>query len=80
MPDGKIAKNRHFIPKLGDKYYYVGIDGNPIHKEFSEELLDEMNCYLGNCFRSRGTAVADSAEMLKRINEVGKTLRRNELR
>ena len=56
-----------FKPKVGNRYYHINILGDPIHEEFKGHYntFDCLNRAIGNCFRTKESALAHKEEILK---------------
>lgn len=56
-----------FKPKVGNWYYHINILGNPVHGEFkgNYNTFDCLNRAIGNCFRTKESALAHKEEILK---------------
>ena len=70
-----------FIPYGGQAYYYVDTDGSVYRTCFFESfgtIESQLKVAMGNCFKTRGQAVANADIILKRLKkatELLKTLR-----
>lgn len=59
-------KKRPFKPKVGETYFYVDTDGVIIGAMFMRHrILDILNRYTGNCFRTKESAEAHREKILK---------------
>ena len=57
-----------FKPKVGHRYYYVNISGEPIYEEFKKfNTFDHLNRAMGNCFRTKEAAQIHKEEILKML-------------
>lgn len=57
-----------FKPKVGNRYYYVNISGEPIYEEFKKfNTFDHLNRAMGNCFRTKEAAQIHKEEILKML-------------
>lgn len=57
-----------FKPKVGNRYYYINISGEPIYEEFKKfNTFDHLNRAMGNCFRTKEAAQIHKEEILKML-------------
>ena len=57
-----------FKPKVGNRYYYVNISGEPIYEEFKKfNTFDQLNRAMANCFRTKEAAQIHKEEILKML-------------
>lgn len=61
-----------FKPKIGDKYWWVEVDGK-VCSDISERgcMFDCMAMAIGNCFRTKESAEAHKEEILKILKGEG---------